>query len=118
MCYNIPLIQRSFKNFFEENKKDSKKLWEATNAIINNNKNTKKSLHVSLYINNVITTDDKVIANHFDKIFISITDKLIKKTPETNHAYHNYLKYPNKELLFIHPANPEEFEKVIKSQSK
>ena len=45
--------------------KDSEKVWEAIKAIIDNNKNTKKSRQISLYINSVITTDDKDIDNHF-----------------------------------------------------
>ena len=104
-----------FKKIFGKNKEDSKKVWEAINAIINNNKNTKKSRQISSYINNVITTDDKAIANHFNKFFTSIADKLIKKISQTNRAYHDYLKNPNEKSLFMHPVNPEEIEKVIKS---
>ena len=88
---------------------------EAIDAIINNNKNTQKSRQISSYINNVITTDDKAIANHFNKFFTSIADKLIKKISQTNRAYHDYLKNPNEKSLFMHPVNPEEIEKVIKS---
>ena len=67
-CVTISRLykERYFKKFFEKNK-DSKKVWEAINAIIDNNKNTQKSRQISLYINNVITTDDKAIANHFNK---------------------------------------------------
>ena len=116
MCYNILLIQRKIlKCFFEENKKDSKKVWEAINAIINNNTNAQKSPQIILYKNNVITTDDKALANHFNKFFTSIADKLIKKISQTNHAYHDYPKNPNKKSLLMHPANPEEIEKVIKT---
>ena len=94
--------------------KDSKKIWEAIKAIIDNNKNTKKSRQISLYVNSVITTDDKAIANHLKKFFTSITNKLIKKIPYANRAYHDYLKNPNEKSLFMPPANPEETEKVIK----
>ena len=79
------------KIFFEENKKDSKKVWEAINAIINNKK-TKKSWQISSYINNVFTTDHKAIANHFNKFFTSKPYKLITKILQTNCAYHDYLK--------------------------
>ena len=102
--------ERYFKNFFEENEKDSKKVGEAINAITNNNKNTKK-----IHIKNVITTDDKAIVIHFNKFFISVADTLIKKIPQTNRAYHDYLKNPNEKSLFMHPANPEEIKKIIKS---
>ena len=104
-----------FKKKIEENKKDSKKVWEAINAIIINNTNAQKSPQIILYKNNVITTDDKALANHFYKCFTSIADKLIKKIPQTNHAYYDYPKNPNKKSLLMHPANPEEIEKVIKS---
>ena len=38
-------------------------------------KTQKKSRQISLYTNNVITTDDKTIANHFNKFFTTIVDK-------------------------------------------
>ena len=44
-----------------------------------------------------------------------MADTLIKKIPQTNCAFHHYLKYPNEKSLFMHPANPEEIKKVIKS---
>ena len=66
-------------------------------------------------MNNVITTDNKAIANHFNKFFTSIVDKLIKKIPQKSCAYHDHLKSPNKKSLFMHPANPKKIEKVIKS---
>ena len=53
--------------------------------------------------------------NSFNKSFISIANKLIKKIPQTNQTYQDYLKNPNEKSLFMHPANPKEIEKVIKS---
>ena len=38
------------KFFVEENKKDSRMVWEAINAIINNNKNTQISQQIRLNI--------------------------------------------------------------------
>ena len=73
------------------------------------------SRQISLYIKNVITTDDKAIAIHFNKFFTSVADALIKKIPQTNCAYHDYLKNPSQKSLFMHPANPEYIEKIIKS---
>lgn len=35
---------------------------------------TQKSHQIGLYIKNVITTDDKVTANHFNMFFTSIAD--------------------------------------------
>ena len=54
--------------------------------------NTKKSWQISSYINNVFTTDDKAIANHFNKFFTSIPYKLKTKILQTNCTYHDYLK--------------------------
>ena len=44
LCVTISRLyrERHFKTFFEENKRDSKKVWEAINAIIIYNKNTQK----------------------------------------------------------------------------
>ena len=70
-----------------------------------------RSLIIITTTKQVITTDGITKANHFNKFVISIADKLIKKIPQTNRAYHN----PNKKSFIMHPANPYDIEEVIKS---
>ena len=111
--YPVHTKKDIFKKIFGKNKEDSKKVWEAINAIINNNKNTKKSRQISSYINNVITTDDKAIANHFNKFFTSTADKLTLSLPMTSilvtsilvikgriYRYHFKCNYLKNEILF------------------
>ena len=95
------------KKNFEEYEKDPKRYGKLLMQSLIITKTHKKSRQTSLYINYVITTDDKAIANHFNKFFTAIADKLIKKIPQTNRAYHDYLKNSNEKSLFMHPANPD-----------
>ena len=46
----------------------------------------KKSLQISLCIENVTKTDDKASGNHFNKLFTLTADKLIRKFPQVNRA--------------------------------
>ena len=69
-CVTISYLERKIflKFFLKKIKKTQKNVWEVINGITNNNKNTKIT-KISLYKNNVTTTDDKAIANHFNKFF-------------------------------------------------
>ena len=93
LCYNILLIQRKiFKNFFLKKIKKTQKRYGKLLMQSLITENTKKSWQISSYINNVFTTDDKAIANHFNKFFTSIPYKLKTKILQTNCTYHDYLK--------------------------
>ena len=65
-----------YKDYFETNKKDVKKIWNGLRNLINIKKSNKTSKQIMLNINEKTTTDNKITANHFDEFFTSIAGKL------------------------------------------
>ena len=66
------------KSFFQDNKKDSQKVWKRTRSIVSIT-NKKSIQNINLNIGNETITDDKVISNDFNKFFRSIAGKPAKK---------------------------------------
>ena len=84
-----------YKSFFQNNKKDSKKVWEGVRSIVSIT-NKKSIQNINLNIDKETITDDKEISNHFNKFFSSIAGKLVKKyqtqLKPLIHTYTNNLK--------------------------
>ena len=53
--------------------------------------NKKSIQNINLNIDNETITDDKVIFNHFNKLFSSIAGKLVRKIPDTTKTFGSYL---------------------------
>ena len=71
-----------FKNLFEENKKNTYKIWQEIIVLININTQTIKHLFTN---KNPILTDSKVIANEFNNFFNPIASNInSKNTPDKN----------------------------------
>ena len=92
--------EKYYKSFFEDNKKDSKKVWEGIRSIINV-KNEKSSNNISLNIDNETITDDLTISNHFNNFFTSVAKNLVNKIPKTPKSFDSYLKNSNTNSFFI-----------------
>ena len=78
-----------YKSFFQDNKKDSKKVWEGIRSIVSVT-NKKSRQNINLNIDNETITDDKIISNHFNKFFSSIAGKLVKKIRNTTKTFDSY----------------------------
>ena len=76
-----------FKTYFETNEKDPKRIW-------NTNINVKISKtgyhHITLNIDNKTTSDDFIIANHFNSFFSSIAGKLLKIMPKVMTTFSSF----------------------------
>ena len=92
--------EKYYKSFFEDNKKDSKKVWEGIRSI-NNVKNEKSSNNISLNIDNETITDDLTISTHFNNFFTSVAKTLVNKIPKTLKSFHSYLKNLNENFFFL-----------------
>ena len=55
-------------------------------------KNTIVSHKYCLLIDKALTTNEKDIVNHFNTIFKSVTQKLVKKVPPTHNNFKNHWK--------------------------
>ena len=96
-----------YKSFFQDNKKDSKKIWQGIRSIVSVT-NKKSKQNINLNIDNETITDDKVISNHFKKFFSSIAGKLIREIPNTTKIFDLY--YLNKQS---EKSLPDDIEALI-----
>ena len=101
-----------YQHHFEQNKKDSKTIWQGIHEIISSTKN-KKGGNVSVIIADARTITDPIeIAENFNNFFTSIGTNLTKKIPPTKKTFTDYLKKPNSENLIIAPTTPEEISDI------
>ena len=101
-----------FKNFFMQNRINSKKVWDGIRTLINTKKR-KSSNQINLNINDKTITDETQIANHFNVFFTSIATKLLKKIPPTTKTVLLFLRNSNENSFFLTPTTPKEIEDII-----
>ena len=102
-----------FKNLFEENKKNTYKIWQEIKILININTQTNYA-PICLQIKDSIVTDSKVVANEFNNFFNSIASNIDSKIIQTKTNFQDTLKNPNENSFFIYPTTKEEIEDNIK----
>ena len=66
-----------YKEYFEDNRKNTKKLWSGIRSIINIK--NKKFQNISPTIDSKTVTNSNILANHFNKFFTSIAGRLLQK---------------------------------------
>ena len=87
------------KTHFQENKKDLKTVWKTIIGIIN--VKTKNDVTInSLLIGETITTNAKLIANHFNTFFTSVAAKLNEKIVKAKKPFSHYLGQITDETIF------------------
>ena len=64
--------------------------------------------NISLLDNGKPITNEKDVANTFNKYFINVADNLTKDLGESDANIHDYLKSPNRNNLFTSPTTREE----------
>ena len=69
------------------------------------------SHRITLNVDNKTTSDDFIIANHFNSFFTSIAGKLLKKLPKNKKTFSSFLT----KKLQKSPTTAEEIEDVIKA---
>ena len=93
----IKLIRQSrhtyYQHHFEQNKKDSKTIWQGIYEITSSRKKQNQGSSLSAIIaNNKSITDPIEITETFNYFFISISRSLRKKIPPTIKTFTDYLK--------------------------
>ena len=110
------LIRKSKKDYyityFENFKKNSKKLWSGVKEIINKNVNDKSPI-LNLQVNGKIVSDNKTIANSFNKYFTTIAQKLQEKMKPSSVHFSNYMHINYPDSIFLDPVTPEEVNDII-----
>ena len=119
MCwFEIKRVAESKKKYFtwyfKTNMENSKKIWKGINEIIHN-KFSKDQEAIFLDENGTIVTDQKVVANKFNKFYTSIADKLVSKLGNPSTKYQDYLKNPNEHSMFLNETDPGEISTLIRN---
>ena len=102
-----------YKYYFENNMKNSKKVWEGINELISIKK--KSVSKISLNINNTLISDPRLLAENFNNYFTTIANKIRTKIPPSSKHFTNYLKNSPRHSFFFTPVTIQEVINVIKS---
>ena len=102
-----------FQNRFTRNRNNSKKSWGVLNEILNRKR--KSSLCGSLLINNCLTSDKNLIAEHFNNYFSCIGTTLAQTIPNSRKNFSEFLSGHHSNSLFFSPIGTEEILSSIKS---
>ena len=101
-----------YKAHFQENRKDLKTVWKTIKEIIN--VKTKNDVPInSLLIGETITTNAKLIANHFNTFFTSVAAKLNKNIMKAKKPFSHCLGQITDETIFLNPTTPADIESLI-----
>ena len=114
--YVLMLIRKSkdlyYKQFFDENKKNSMKIWKAIKNIINI-KSSSKAEPPNILINNQVNTNPEQVAEHFNEFFTNIASKIDSKIVPSNTTYQNYLNNPHENSFFLSPTTKNEIQDFL-----
>ena len=91
-----------------------KRIWYGIKTLINT-KISKTGSHITLNIDNKTTSDEFIIANHFNNFFTSIAGKRLKNIPQAKKTFSSFLTKKNTKTFFLSPTTAEEIEDVIKT---
>ena len=97
-----------YQIFFEENKRNSKAIWQGIHNIIYSKKSNRINTPSSLLIEGNTITDSQDILEHFNNFFALIGQDLQKNTGPTKKHFLDYLKTPNTDTFYILPTKPKE----------
>ena len=104
-----------YQKFFEENKRNSKAIWQGIHNIIYSKKSNRINTPSSLLIEGNTINDSQDISEHFNKFFTSIGQDLQKNIAPTNKHFSDYLKAPNTDIFYISTTTPKEISDLIKA---
>ena len=94
------MIDTLLHNLHSTNLHNSKKIWKGINEIIHN-KHTRINEEIFLDDNGSIITDQKKVANRFNRFYTSVADGLVRKLGKPATKYQDYLKNPNEHSIFL-----------------
>ena len=101
-----------FVKYFELNLHNSRKIWKGINEIIHN-KSNRNNAEIYLDENGTILTDQKTVANRFNKFYTNVAGNLLKNLGESPTKFQDYLKNPNEHSIFLAETDPDEIEEII-----
>ena len=100
------------KKYFEENKKDTKKVWSAIRSIVNV-KQANRYQPSNEIIENKTVSNLSTITNHFNCFFTNIAGEIDKMIGPSNKTPQDYLCNPNENFFYLSPTCKEDIEDII-----
>ena len=91
-----------YKNYFQENRKNSRALWSGINEIIFSKKSSKTIPQSSISVEGKTISDPKNIAENFNNFFISIDKNIQNKFSQLKNIFIISSKTPINNTFFIH----------------
>ena len=101
-----------YKEYFQENKNNSIKVWQGIKDIILIKKHNRVQ-PTFLKIDDSLNTNNKKIADEFNNFFGTIAQKIDQKTQKSNKHFSNYLKNKNLSSLLLQPVSEKEIMSII-----
>ena len=91
---------------------NSKKIWKGINEIIHN-KSSKDNTDIYLDDDGNILTDQKKVANKFNKFYTNVANNLLKNLGESPNKFQDYLQNPNEHSIYFGETDPGEIIEII-----
>lgn len=107
-----------YKNYFDQNKANSKKIWSGINSILNKGFSNTNDTGISGKLTDKQNDPNniQICANNFNDFFTSIGENLASKIGAPTNNFHSYLSDVNIQDTFIlHPVSHEEVITIIYS---
>ena len=107
--------KKYYQHYFQENAHNIKKSWKQINNLLHR-KNTSPQI-VQLSVNGSLTSNEKIIANTFNKYFTNVANELSKNIPTPSNSFQDYLKNTNMNSIYLTESTPKEIFDIINSLS-
>ena len=91
---------------------NSKKIWKGINEIIHN-KSSKDNTDIYLDDNGNILTDQKKVANKFNKFYTNVANNLLQDLGDSPTKFQDYLRNPNEHSIYFGETDPGEIAQII-----
>ena len=115
----VEIIRKSkcnyYKNYFDNNIKNSKSIWKGINELIENRKSSRGNDTISLKIEGIEVSNANTIAEEFNKHFTSIADKIRSNIALADADFRDNLGNRTLNSLFFRPIESTEIIKLINS---
>ena len=104
-----------YQKLFEENKINSKTIWQGFHNILYSKKGNRINTPSSLLIEGNTITVPQDISEYFNNFFTSIGQDLQKNIAPTRKHFSDYLKAPSADTFYISPTTRKEISDLIKT---
>ena len=103
---------KHYADFFDENKSNTKKIWEGIRDIVNISKKNPTTPSEIIYKNKSHTNSIEM-AKSFNDFFVNIGNKVEEKIPHTDVHFSNFLSKNNDSIFSFQPVGEEEISIMI-----